>query len=65
VIGLHGQKLTGGYALQRVATGKDERWLLIKLRDAGADARRRPTSSEPKSVISGRTLAEEAERGDG
>jgi DNA ligase D-like protein (predicted 3'-phosphoesterase) len=61
VIGLHGKKLKGGYALQRVATGKDERWLLIKLRDEAADARRKPASSEPRSVISGRTLADLAE----
>ncbi|HUH00565.1 MAG TPA: DNA polymerase ligase N-terminal domain-containing protein [Kofleriaceae bacterium] len=68
VIELHGEKLKGGYALQRVATGEDERWLLIKLRDAAADARRRPTSSQPQSVLSGRTvtdLAREAERADG
>ena len=45
MIALHGEKLKGGYALQRVATGKDERWLLIKLKDEAADARRRPTSS--------------------
>ena len=58
VIELHGEKLRGGYALQRVATGKDERWLLIKLRDGAADARRRPTSSQPQSVLSGRTVAD-------
>ena len=68
MIELHGEKLRGGYALQRVATGEDERWLLIKLRDAAADARRRPVSSQRKSVISGRTvadLAREARHGDG
>ena len=68
VVELHGEKLRGGYALQRVATGQDERWLLIKLRDAAADARRRPTSSQPQSVLSGRTIADlerEAERADG
>jgi DNA ligase D-like protein (predicted 3'-phosphoesterase) len=58
VFALHGEKLKGGYALQRVATGKDERWLLIKRKDAAADARRRPVSSQPRSVISGRTIAE-------
>jgi DNA ligase D-like protein (predicted 3'-phosphoesterase) len=58
VIELHGEKLKGGYALQRVATGKDERWLLIKLKDDTADARRRPTSTEPRSVLSGRTVAD-------
>jgi hypothetical protein len=47
--------------------GDREQWLLIKKRDEGADARRRPTSSQPKSVLSGRTieqvLEEEAEPG--
>ena len=68
VIELHGEKLKGGYALQRVATGEDERWLLIKLKDDAADARRRPTSTEPRSVLSGRTVADlesEAQDGDG
>ena len=58
VFALHGEKLKGGYALRRVATGKDERWLLIKRKDTAADARRRPVSSQPRSVISGRTIAE-------
>jgi DNA ligase D-like protein (predicted 3'-phosphoesterase) len=63
VIQLHGEKLKGGYALQRVAEGRDERWLLIKLKDQGADARRRPTTSEPRSVLSGRTVADLAGEG--
>jgi DNA ligase D-like protein (predicted 3'-phosphoesterase) len=63
VIRLHGEKLRGAYALQRVAEGKDERWLLIKLKDEAADARRRPTTSQPRSVLSGRTLNDLAERG--
>ena len=57
LVRLHGQKLTGGYALQRVATGEAERWLLIKTRDEAADARRRPTATQPQSVLSGRTVA--------
>jgi DNA ligase D-like protein (predicted 3'-phosphoesterase) len=68
VIELHGEKLTGSYALQRVAAGDDERWLLIKLKDAAADARRRPTASQRQSVISGRTIADlerEAQHADG
>jgi DNA ligase D-like protein (predicted 3'-phosphoesterase) len=58
LIRLHGEKLRGGYALQRVATGKDERWLLIKMKDEAADARRRPTSTQRESVLSGRTVAD-------
>lgn len=56
---LEGEKLAGGYALIRAGgTGDDERWLLIKMDDEEADARRNPTSTEPESVKSGRTLEE-------
>jgi DNA ligase D-like protein (predicted 3'-phosphoesterase) len=58
---LDGEKLSGGYALQRMASGDDERWLLVKMDDEGADARRKPTSTEPRSVKTGRTLEEVAE----
>jgi ATP-dependent DNA ligase len=51
---LEGKKIKGGYALVR--TG--DRWLLIKKKDDEADARRNPTSTEPESVLSGRTLEE-------
>ncbi len=54
---LEGQKLTGGYALIRIDDAED-RWLLIKMDDETADARRNPTSTEPKSVLSDRTLGE-------
>jgi DNA ligase D-like protein (predicted 3'-phosphoesterase) len=64
LIRLHGEKLKGGYALQRVATGADERWLLIKVRDEAADARRRPTATEPRSVLTGRTVAELIQQSD-
>lgn len=56
---LWGKKLRGRWALVRMnrgsGSGKDE-WLLIKERDAAADARRNPVSTEPRSVISDRTL---------
>jgi DNA ligase D-like protein (predicted 3'-phosphoesterase) len=55
---LDGEKLSGGYALIRTGKGDDARWLLIKMKDDGADARRNPTSTEPRSVKSGRTLDE-------
>jgi DNA ligase D-like protein (predicted 3'-phosphoesterase) len=63
-----GEKIKGAYALvrtrsssERVAPGgapshQREQWLLIKKRDEGADARRKPTSSQPQSVLSGRTI---------
>ena len=54
---LEGQKLRGGYALTRVAP---KRWLLVKRRDEEADARRNPVSTQPESVVSGRTVEEVA-----
>lgn len=55
---LDGQKIQGGMVLIKTGSGDDERWLIIKMDDDGADARRNPTSTEPKSVISGRTMEE-------
>lgn len=60
---LKGQKLQGGYALQRTAAGADERWLLIKLDDDAADARRNPVSTQPASVVSGRDIDDIARDG--
>lgn len=59
---LKGQKLHGAYALTRMRT-RDEKqdWLLIKVDDEGADRRRNPVTSQPESVISGRTNKEFAE----
>jgi DNA ligase D-like protein (predicted 3'-phosphoesterase) len=57
-IWLEGKKLQGGYALIRTGGSDEERWLLIKMDDEKADARRNPTSTEPESVLSGRTLDE-------
>jgi DNA ligase D-like protein (predicted 3'-phosphoesterase) len=51
---LKGEKIKGGYAL--IHTG--QRWLLIKMDDDEADAKRNPTSTEPRSVKTGRTLEE-------
>jgi DNA ligase D-like protein (predicted 3'-phosphoesterase) len=51
---LHGRKLTGGYALTRFRG--DDQWLLVKMDDDESDARRRPTSTEPQSVKTGRTV---------
>ena len=53
---LEGRKLRGGWSLRRIAEGRDERWLLVKRRDEGADARRNPVSTQPESVKSGRTI---------
>ena len=61
VVRLDGHKLQGDYVLQRTSEGDDERWLLIKVDDDAADARRNPVSTEPESVLSGRTIEEVAE----
>ena len=54
-IWLKGKKLTGGYVL--IKTGKDgKRWLLKKMDDEEADARRKPLKTEPESVLSGNTI---------
>lgn len=55
---LNGEKIHGGYALKRTAKGEKERWLLIKMDDEKADARRNPISTQPDSVKSGRDLDE-------
>jgi DNA ligase D-like protein (predicted 3'-phosphoesterase) len=57
---LEGRKLRGGFALTRIGKGPRAGWLLVKKRDAHADARRNPVSTEPKSVKSGRTIAQVA-----
>lgn len=57
-VDLHGKKLQGGYALIRTNGDDAKKWLLIKMRDAHADARRNPVSSQPESVISGKTIQE-------
>jgi hypothetical protein len=52
-----GEKIKGAYALVRTGPAGDrEKWLLIKKRDEGADARRKPTSTQPESVLSGKTV---------
>jgi len=61
VVRLEGEKLRGGYVLQRVSSSNDEKWLLIKRDDDEADARRNPLSTEPESVLSGKTLDEVAD----
>jgi DNA ligase D-like protein (predicted 3'-phosphoesterase) len=55
---LLGEKVRGAYALVRTRTDDRgrEQWLLIKKRGEGADRRRNPTSTQPKSVLTGRTI---------
>ena len=55
LVRLSGEKIHGGYTLQRIDDDADQ-WLLIKMDDEAADARRNPVSTEPDSVVSGRDL---------
>jgi hypothetical protein len=68
---LEGHKLQGGYALVRTggkfggggsgsgrSSGGEPRWLLVKMKDDGANARRNPVSTEPDSALSDRSLEE-------
>ncbi|RJS91943.1 DNA polymerase ligase N-terminal domain-containing protein [Salinisphaera sp. Q1T1-3] len=63
---LHGTKLTGGYALTHFRTEGDKRqWLLVKMDDDAADARRNPVSTADASVLTGRSTQQIAdEEGD-
>jgi DNA ligase D-like protein (predicted 3'-phosphoesterase) len=53
---LHGEKLRGGFALQRTRPGEKAQWLLIKRRDEQAQPGSDIVAEQPRSVISGRTL---------
>jgi len=51
-IWLEGKKLKGGYVL--IKTG--ENWLMKKMKDDEADARRNPVNTENKSILSDKTI---------
>jgi DNA ligase D-like protein (predicted 3'-phosphoesterase) len=53
---LHGEKLRGGFALQRTRPGSKAQWLLIKRRDEFVRAGSDLVAELPGSVLSGRTL---------
>jgi len=57
---LEGKKIRGGYSLRQI---EGRRWLLVKKNDEEADRRRNPVSTQPESVLSGKTIEEVAERG--
>jgi DNA ligase D-like protein (predicted 3'-phosphoesterase) len=59
---LEGAKLKGGYALIQMKGRGDKQWLLVKMKDDEADARRNPVSTEPNSVVSGATLEQIRDR---
>jgi DNA ligase D-like protein (predicted 3'-phosphoesterase) len=53
---LHGEKLRGGFALQRTRPGQKPQWLLIKRRDERALPGSDVVAERPQSVVSGSTL---------
>lgn len=55
---LLGEKLVGGFALQRTAAGARPQWLLIKRRDDHARPGSDIVADRPRSVLSSRTLEE-------
>src|SRR3954447_26159424 len=55
---LHGEKLRGGFALQRTGRGAKPQWLLIKRRDHEARPGSDIAAEPPESAVSGRTLDE-------
>jgi DNA ligase D-like protein (predicted 3'-phosphoesterase) len=60
---LHGEKLSGGFALQRTRDGEKPQWLLIKRRDEAARPGFDVVAEEPRSVVSGLTLDQVIEGG--
>jgi DNA ligase D-like protein (predicted 3'-phosphoesterase) len=55
---LHGDKLRGGFALQRTRPGEKPQWLLIKRRDEQARPGSDVVAELPRSVVGGGTLDE-------
>jgi DNA ligase D-like protein (predicted 3'-phosphoesterase) len=55
---LHGEKLRGGFALQRTGASPEARWLLVKRRDDDARPGSDVVGEQPGSVLSGRRLEE-------
>jgi DNA ligase D-like protein (predicted 3'-phosphoesterase) len=53
---LEGEKLRGGNAMTKTRWhDRVDEWLLVKMKDEGADKRRNPSRTQPESVLSGRT----------
>lgn len=55
---LAGEKLRGGFLLQRTRDAAKPQWLLLKLTDADADPGSAVVDALPESVVSGRRIQE-------
>jgi bifunctional non-homologous end joining protein LigD len=53
---LEGQKIRGGFALNRFHRDRQEQWLLVKLKDEQADPDYDPLTTQPQSVLTGRKI---------
>jgi len=57
-ISLVGKKLSGGYALTRTGRGKNERWILVKMKDDFARPDLDILEEKPDSALTGRSVDE-------
>lgn len=58
-VNIKGHKIKGGHAMIKMKSGNMKgNWLLIKMDDEEADARRNPVNTETKSVVSHRTMTQ-------
>lgn len=55
---LSGKKLVGGFALTRTGRGKNERWILVKMKDDFASSDLDILEAEPDSALTGRSVEE-------
>jgi len=55
---LEGKKLLGGFALTRTGRGKNERWILVKMKDDFARPDLDILEAEPDSALTGRSVDE-------
>ena len=55
---LSGKKLLGGFALTRTGRGKNERWILVKMKDDFARPDLDILEAEPDSALTGRSVDE-------
>lgn len=55
---LSGKKLVGGFALTRTGRGKNERWILVKMKDDFASPDLDILEAEPDSALTGRSVEE-------
>jgi DNA ligase D-like protein (predicted 3'-phosphoesterase) len=58
-VALRGEKLRGGFAFTHTRMGGDDaNWMMVKVDDFDADRRRKPTSTQNESVLSGKHNAD-------